>query len=265
MAKISKKRGCLYAFLIGCAVFIALTIFLIFTVKNMLQVFDLSVKEFEEYVNMLNREVVESELATDPVSNQDFQTFKNKAIASQFNIMDEHDNVNLNLVTIPIGSDITLTGYEVGAMLNSGFANSENYDTIKILQFSIIQTDFYQIKTVLKFDLTKIKNAVGQLASNLPNSLYITCESVAVASTPQNPTSRLILTNSKFKINKLSDEENEKIVNLLNKMTGEMDENLQFENMSDQIISEALTKVAQAANCDLYLSNGSLTLKKITA
>lgn len=257
-----KKHGCLYAFLIGCVALIVGVIVLIILVKNAINLFGLSMQEFQEYMNILKRDVNESTLAPDPVTNQDFVTFKGKADEAGFKIFDDKDNVNLTFVTIPIDGDLTLSGYEVGAMLNNGFANNSNYSSLKILQFSITQGTYFRIKTVLKIDFTKIKEAIGSVANDLPNSIYLTCESTATASTTGNNSNRLILTDSVLKINQLSDEENEKIIKLLNEMTKNESDTLKFENLSDEIISEAITKIAQASNCYITLGNGTLTFNK---
>ena len=257
-----KKHGWLYAFLIGCVVFIVGIIVLIILVKNAINLFGLSMKEFQEYMNLLNREVNESTLASDPITNQDFISFKTKADEAGFKILDDKNDVNLALVTIPIESNITLSGYEVGAMLNSGFANNSDYNSLKILQFTITQGTYFKIKTVLKIDFTKIKQAIGSVANDLPNSIYLTCESVATASTTGNPSNRLILTDSVLRVNQLNDEENAKIIKLLNEMTSDKKDTLKFENLSDKIISEVITKIAQASNCYLTLGGGTLTLNK---
>lgn len=257
-----KKHGCLYAFLIGCVLLIVGVIILIVLVKNAINLFGLSMKEFEEYMNILKRDVNESTLAPDPVTNQDYVTFRTKADEAGFEIFDDKASVDLSKVIIPIDSNLTLSGYEVGAMLNNGFSNSSDYSSLKILQFTITQGTYFKIKTVLKIDFTKIKEAIGSVANDLPNSIYLTCESTATASTTGNQTNRLILTDSVLRINQLTDEENEKIIKLLREMTTDKKDTLNFENLSDEIISEVITKIAQASNCYLTLGNGTLTFNK---
>lgn len=257
------KHGCLYAFLVGCVVLIVGVIVLIVMVRDAINMFGISMKEFQSYMNLLNKEVSESVLAPDPITNQDYISFKEKAGVAGFEIFDEHQNVNLNQVTIPISSNLTLTNYEVGAMLNNGFANSSDYSIFKILQISISQEAFFKIKTVLKVDLSKIKEAIGTTSKDLPSQIYLTCDSVATASTEGNQSVRLILTDTTLKINQLTDEENTKILKLLNEMTvSNKNESLKFENLSDKIISEVVTKLTQASNCYLTLQQGSLTFNK---
>ena len=262
MEKIKNKKGCLYAFLIGCAIFIGGMIFLIVTVNNALKVFDLSVQEFQAQMKILNREVNESTLAPNPISAENYQSFKDKANAAGFSIFDDNGNVNLNLVTININEPLTLTGDELGAMLNNGFSNGSEYGFLKVLKFNISSGSYTVINTVLKLDFTKVKEAIGQLGGDLPNSIYLTCESVATGSTGSNLSSRLILTDSTLKINELTDEENEKLIKLLNKMTEDKQGNLNFENLSDKIISDSITKVAQAANCYITFNGSNITFTK---
>lgn len=262
MEKTKKKHGCLYAFLIGCGVFIVGMIILIISVSNTLKVFDLTVKEFREQMSMLNREVYENKLAPNPITKGDYNLFKAKADAAGFNIFDDKGDVNLNAVTINLNEPLTLTDYELGAMLNNGYSNGSEYNILTVLKFSISSGNYTVINTVLKIDFTKIKEAIGQLGGDLPNKVYLTCESVATASVGDNLTSRIILTDTTLKVNDLSDEENTKIINLLNKMTVDNSGTSKFENLSDKIISDSITKVAQAANSYVTLGNGTITFTK---
>ena len=263
MAKTKKKHGCLYTFLILSVVFIVVMIGLIIMVQRALNVFGMSVSQFKEYMKILNRSVNESAIATDPVTPADYTRFYEKATASGFGIFDEHGNVDITLTSIPIDSDLTLTGYEVAAMLNNGFSSNSNYELLKVLQFTITaRNNSYYVKTVLKINLSPIKKAIGELSGDLPNSIYLICESTASASNETYKTPRLILTDSNLHINQLTEEENKEIVGLLNKMTEGAKGNLNFSNLSDKIISDVISDIAMSANCYITLDAGTLTFNK---
>lgn len=257
-----KKKGCLKSFIIGVVIIVVLGIITIFAIRDVLKVFGVNLKTFNEYVALLNEEVDESELTTNPIKTNDLQTFKQKALESGLTIFDSNGNININSPTIGITENISLFDYEIGAMINNASVQTDGGEQIfNMLELTIteVSNNVFTLKSVVKLNLKEIKKAVGSYAKKLPDAIYLTSVgSVYVVG------SRVQTKDNAIHINQLKKEQNDKIVELLKKITGAMneeDEMVSIMDVNNYIVTEILTTLSQKTNTTPILGNGTFSLQ----
>lgn len=256
------KKGCLKNLIIGIIILVIMGIAGVFAVRESLGVYGINLSQFNEYVEWLNEDVNESQLATNPIKSNDVTLFKNKARDAGFEIYDASGNVNLNLNSFALASSITLYDYELGAMINES-AKSENQTQVyTLIELSIVQNtaDDFTLTTVVKFNLADIKAQIGKNAKNIPDQIYIT--SIGKLS---KVGSRFNSSENEIFINQLSADKNKAIVDMLNKVQDES-EDAEIESIKDinnYMVAQILTNISQKVDgATASLGNHTFTLTK---
>ena len=116
---VDKRKGCLRRLIIAVVIIVVLGIISVIAAMKTLTVFGVGLNTFNDYVSWLNEPVDENSIAKNPIREGDFTTFKAKAEASGFTAFDINGNVNLNIPTIALNSNLTIADYELGAMINN--------------------------------------------------------------------------------------------------------------------------------------------------
>lgn len=254
----ANKKGCLKKLVIGVVIIVVFGIISIIAAAKTLNIYGTSLSTFNEYVEWLNEDVNESALTKNAIMGNDYTAFKEKAMASGFSAFDLNGNVNLNIPNIALTQNLTLQDYELGAMINNATQQNDGQEFIKLLELSIteISDNLYNLTTVMKFDLSEIKNAIGSQAKNVPSSIYFTCSGMAYTTG-----SRIQTRDNTIKINQLSNDKNEKIVGFFKTIAEETDNEdiLKIININNYIVSEILSDITNKSGTTPVLGNGTFS------
>lgn len=255
-----KKKGCLKNLIIGIVCLVVVGLIMIFSVRNTAEMYGVNLKTFNEYIGWLNEEVDETEITTNPIKSVDISTFKQKADESGLKIYDLSGNINFNLNHIDLSATLSLHDYEVGAMINESAKAEDSSQTYSLLELSITEnTDGrFTLTTVVKFDLSSIKKELGSYAKNIPSTIYIT--SVGQIS---KVGSRVQTSGNEIFINQLSNDKNEKLVELLTTIQLESDGDIEsIKDINNYLVAEILTTIAQKSNSTPQLGNHTFSFVK---
>ena len=259
VVNVDKRKGCLRRLIIGVVIIVVLGIISVIAAMKTLTVFGVGLNTFNDYVSWLNEPVDENSIAKNPIREGDFTTFKAKAEASGFTAFDINGNVNLNIPTIALNSNLTIADYELGAMINnlSQKENGEKFFSLLELSITEISDNLYTLTTVIKFDLTDIKNALGKNAVKVPGEIYLTCSGVAYTAG-----SRVQTKENTVQINQLSKDKNDTLIGFLNKVAEDTKNNefLKIIDINNYIVTEILTDLTQRSNSLPVLGNGPFSL-----
>ncbi len=255
----NKKKGCLRNLIIGIVLLVIFGVATVFAVKDTLKIYGVSLGMFNEYVGWLNEEVDETKLTTNAIRENDLVTFNQKANESGLDIYDNNGKINFNIPALSLDSTITLYDYEVGAMINSAMENSTTDTTVfRLLELTItpLDDDNYQLKTVVKLDITDIKKSIGKNANKLPNNIYLTSVGNINA-----VGSRVQTNNNTVRINQLSDDKNEKILSLIKNVSeSNPDEEISdIADVNNYIVTEVLTSLAQKTGSKPKLASHTIS------
>ncbi len=257
--KSERKRGCLKSLVMGVVIIVLLGIVLVVNLQDNIRIFGVNMATFNEYTEWLNEAVNENTITKNPIRESDYLTFKQKAEASRLGVFDLNGNVNLNIPTISIYDNLTLYDYELGAMLNNAMQQEENGQLFNFLEISIAKTDaaMFKLTSVVKFDLTAVKNAIGKNANKVPNSIYVTCVGNAYV-----VGSRVQTRDNEIFINQLSKDKNDKLVQFIKDIAEETknEQILEIFNINNYIVTEILTDLNQRTNTNPVLGNGTFSL-----
>lgn len=255
---IKKKKGCLKPLIISIVIFVVLGFAVIMSVKDVIKIYGVNLKTFQEYVNWLNEEVDENTLTTNKITNAHYVAFTEKANNSGLEIFDSNGNVQMNVPTIKIENSITLTDCELGAMINNASKQENNSQVFNLLELTItdLGNGFYLMKSVVKFDLTEVKKEIGKNANDLPNQIYITSEGSCYT-----VGSRIQTKDNTIKINQLSNDKNQKIVNFLKEVEKDMedDELSSIMDINNYVLTEIINSFVSKTNTKIVLSNGTIS------
>lgn len=257
--KSEKRKGCLKNLIMFVVIVVLVGIIMVVNLRDNINIFGVNLKSFNEYAEWLNEGVNENTIAKNPIGETDYATFKQKAEASGLNVFDLSGNVNLNIPNITITNNLTLFDYELGAMLNNASKQEDGGQLFNFLEISIAQTSesLFTLTSVVKFDLTDIKEAIGKNANSVPNSIYVTCVGTAYV-----VGSRVQTRDNSIYINQLSSDKNDKLVQFIKDVAKETenDQVLQIFDVNNYIVTEILTDLVQRSNTNPVLGNGTFSM-----
>lgn len=260
--KHQNKKGCLKRLVMGIAILVVLGIAAIISLRDTISVFGVKVSEFNNYMNWISEDVNENQLATNPIKPTDLAMVKEKSEQSGLSIFDTNGYVVIETPEIKINSNVTFFDYEVGALINSAMNGSDGGEVFKLLELTILEVDSncFTLKSVVKFNLIQIKEAVGSYAKNLPDHIYVSSvgEVYVVGSRVQTK-------NNTIQINQLDKEKNDKIVGLLTEISNASKESnndvMEITNINNYIVTEVLTVLSQRTNTTPVLGNNTFSLE----
>lgn len=255
-----QKKGCLKPLIIGIVVLVLVGVLAIFSIRNVFQLYGVSLKELNQYIDWISQEVNETELTTNPIKSADLATFKQKAQASGFQIYDAGGNINFNLNQIKLESSLTLNDYEIGAMINESGKAENKTQIYSLLELSITENSDgrYTLKTVVKFNLADIKSQLGKYGDKIPSNIYIT--SIGQIS---KVGSRVQTADNEIFINQLDSNQNKKLVEIITAIQAESQEDIKsIKDINNYLVAEILTDIAQKSNSTPQLGNHTFTLVK---
>jgi len=226
--KSNSKKGCLFVLLGGVITLAIVGVALFFgfkyTVEPYLNQLGIgSVNELLDITNALNENVTESELITGDFTEGDYGSAKAKLLISGIDIFDDATgNVDLNKIGatesfLPTLS-ASLTSAELGALI---------FNTVKYLSGNLISDSMIFAVTLISFNVTYIDDSsatveyvvklntgalsseIGLMQSFIPSYIYVTVSSTV------SLTGGLNITTDSIKINQLSPELNETVLNVL--------------------------------------------------
>lgn len=257
--KSQKRKGCLKNLIMFVVIVVLVGILLVVNVRDNLDIFGVNLATFNEYVEWLNEDVDENTIAKNPIRETDYAAFKQKAEASGLTVFDLNGNVNLNIPNIAIYDNLTLYDYELGAMLNNASKQEDGRQLFTFLELSIAQTSdtLFTLTSVIKFDLKEIKEAIGNNAKQVPDSIYVTCVGTAYV-----VGSRVQTRDNSIIINQLSSDKNNKIVQFIKDIAKETDNDqiLEIFDVNNYIVTEILTDIVQRSNTNPVLGNGTFSM-----
>ncbi len=257
---INKKPERIKNLVVGITVLVIVVFSLIISLKDISNTYGVSLGTFSKYIEWLNEEVNETNIATNPIKSADITTFTTKANASGLEIYDANGNINFNLNYIGLNSTLELCDYEVGAMINEAAKSDANAQIYTLLELTIkAESDgTFSLKTVVKFNLEDIKTQIGKMAKDLPNNIYLT----SIGQVYKVGT-RIQTADNKIFINQLSTEKNDKIVEFLKMAQADLDNDINsIEDINNYMVAEILTKLAQKSETTPHLSDGKFSLIK---
>ena len=256
----AKKQGCLKNLIIGIIILVILGVAGVFAVRNALGMYGVSFTRLKDYAEWLSEPVVEADLTNNAIRDSDAVSLKNKAIQAGFAIYNAEGNVNLNLTSYSLNDTLVLQDYELGALINES-AKGEDNPVYKLLELSIVEnTDGrFTITTVVKFNLSGVKGQLDKFADKIPDSIYIT--SIGQLS---KVGSRFQTSDNEIFINKLSNDKNKELVDLITKIQDDGDDDIKsVKDINNYMVAEILTKINQKTEgANATLGNHTFSLIK---
>ena len=259
--KVNKeKKGCLKPLIIGIVVLVVVGVLAIFSLRNVFQLYGVSLKDLNAYISWISQDVNESELTTNPIKSADLTTFNQKATQSGLKIYDAGGNINFNLNQIKLDSTLTLNDYEVGAMINESAKAENKTQVYSLLELSITENSDgkFTLKTVVKFNLADIKAELGKYGEKIPSNIYIT--SIGQIS---KVGSRVQTADNEIFINQLDAQKNKKLVDLITSIQAESQEEIKsIKDINNYLVAEILTDIALKSNSTPQLGNHTFSFVK---
>lgn len=257
--EVKQPKGCLKSFLVVLLIFVVVGGAVAKMVVDLMDNYNESKQEVELVIGYLNEPYNVNEIVTSAITQEHYDNFVAKALASNFTVF---DNGAVSLTQdITLGGDIILTDNELGAFIGRALAaNSVNYNSslITLVQLDVVEGDAdFTLKTVFRLNFESVQEDIALVVENFPTNIYITLEvQVLVA----NNELTIVEDTETLQFNQLEQSKNEKISSFINTLLNDNSSNVSFLNSLRFIVKDVLVLVTTKTESILTISDGGILI-----